>query len=226
MSQHDYNIANAAGAAVRADINNALGAAVSLNSGATAPSTTFAYMLWADTTSVQLKRRNAANSDWIVLGSLDTTFVISRASNTILTGYDRGKTLIATSGFTQTLTAAATLADGWFIDIIIDSGVTLVLDPNSTETIDGAATKSIVGPAQGRIVCNGTLFRTIGFPGSAQRVLISTATASSSASLDFTGLTGYDSYDFELELITPATDAVNLNMRVSVNNGSSYLSAN
>lgn len=167
MSQHDLDIANAAGASVRSDINSALQALGTLQSGSSAPSTTYARMLWADTTTNQLKRRNAANSGWLVLCSLDEAFVLSRSSNTILGESDRGKTLIATSGFTQTLTAAATLGDGWYIDVVVDSGVTLVIDPNSTETIDGSATKSIVGPAQGRLVCNGSLFRSIGFAGSA-----------------------------------------------------------
>lgn len=65
MSQHDYVIANDAGASVRSDLNSALGAAVTQNSGAAAPSTTFAYMLWADTANAVLKQRNAANNAWI-----------------------------------------------------------------------------------------------------------------------------------------------------------------
>lgn len=73
MAQHDYEIANAAAASVRADINNALGAVVSLNSGTTAPSTTFAYQLWADTSVGQLKIRDAANSAWITVGTLAST---------------------------------------------------------------------------------------------------------------------------------------------------------
>lgn len=164
MSQHDMNIANAAGAAVRTDINNALGALVSLSSGSSAPSTTVAYMLWADTTTNQLKRRNAANSGWEILCTLDEALVLSRSSNTILAESDRTKTLIATGSYTQTFTAAATLGDAWTLDVIVDTGVTLTLDPNSSETIDGSTTKSITGPASGRIHCNGTLFRTSGFP--------------------------------------------------------------
>jgi hypothetical protein len=70
MAQHDYVLANAAGAAFRADINNALAAIVSLNSGPNQPNPTFAYQLWADTTAGQLKFRNAANNAWIVWGSL------------------------------------------------------------------------------------------------------------------------------------------------------------
>ena len=70
MSQHDYIIANAAGAAVRTDLNNALGAIVTLNAGGSAPTTTYAYMLWADTDSGLLKMRNAANNAWITIGLL------------------------------------------------------------------------------------------------------------------------------------------------------------
>ena len=62
MSQHDYNIANSDGATVRADINSALQALAECSSGATAPSTTFAYQWWADTGNDLLKQRNAANS--------------------------------------------------------------------------------------------------------------------------------------------------------------------
>ena len=70
MAQHDYDLVNAAGASFRQDVNLALAAIVSNNSGVTAPATTFAYQLWADTTTGLLKIRNAANSAWITLGLL------------------------------------------------------------------------------------------------------------------------------------------------------------
>ena len=70
MSQHDYNVANGTGAAVRADINLALTAIAGANSGGTSPSTTYAFQLWADTTSGNLKIRNGGNSAWIVVGAL------------------------------------------------------------------------------------------------------------------------------------------------------------
>ena len=69
-SQHDYNIENATGASTRSDINNVLGAIQTINSGATAPSTTAAYQLWAETDSDTLWQRNAANSAWISKGVL------------------------------------------------------------------------------------------------------------------------------------------------------------
>lgn len=71
MAQHDYNISNQSGAAFRADLNNALSAIVSNNSGAVEPSTTYAYQFWADTTAGVLKQRNAANSAWVTLFQLD-----------------------------------------------------------------------------------------------------------------------------------------------------------
>ena len=67
MAQHDYDIANQSGANFRADLNNALDAIVSNNSGSTAPSTTFAYEWWIDTSANVLKLRNSANNAWITL---------------------------------------------------------------------------------------------------------------------------------------------------------------
>lgn len=70
MAQHDYSLANQSGLAFRQDLNDALAAIVSLNSGAAAPSVTYAYQPWADTTTGLLKLRNAANSAWITIGTL------------------------------------------------------------------------------------------------------------------------------------------------------------
>lgn len=70
MAQHDYNLANQSGLSFRQDLNNALLAIVSQNSGATEPSTTYAYQLWGDTTTGLLKQRNAANSGFVTIGTL------------------------------------------------------------------------------------------------------------------------------------------------------------
>ena len=76
MAQHDQNLANASGAAFRADLNNALAALFTNSSGASEPSVTTAYMWWADTTANQLKLRNAANDGWIVIQELDGTMLM------------------------------------------------------------------------------------------------------------------------------------------------------
>lgn len=73
MAQHDYVIANGTGAAVRSDLNGALGAIATNNSGATEPTTTYAYQWWPDTTTGLLKIRNAANSAWVTVGTLAST---------------------------------------------------------------------------------------------------------------------------------------------------------
>ena len=72
MATHDYVIANGTGAAVRSDLNDALAAVVSNNSDTTEPTTTYAYMWWADTTNGLLKIRDAANTAWVTVGTLAT----------------------------------------------------------------------------------------------------------------------------------------------------------
>lgn len=71
MATHDYVIDNQTAPNFRADLNNALSAIVSQNSSATAPSTTYANMIWYDTANNQLKKRDEANSAWITLGTID-----------------------------------------------------------------------------------------------------------------------------------------------------------
>ena len=73
MANHDYNIANQTAPNFRADLNNALLAIVSTNSGSSAPSTTFANMLWYDTTNNKLMMRNEADSAWITVFESDQT---------------------------------------------------------------------------------------------------------------------------------------------------------
>lgn len=73
MSTHDYVIDNQSAVAFRADLNAALAAIVTQNSSATAPTVTFANMIWYDTSTNILKKRNEANSAWINLGTIDET---------------------------------------------------------------------------------------------------------------------------------------------------------
>ena len=71
MAQHDFNIDNQSAPAFRGDLNNALEALGTLSSGATAPATTYANMLWYDTANNILKMRSEADDAWINLGTLD-----------------------------------------------------------------------------------------------------------------------------------------------------------
>lgn len=111
-TQHDYVIADQAGTAFLADINAALAAIVKENEGATAPATTYAYMIWADTTSGWLKQRDSANAAWILRAPLGTGAAVDIASATTLdlTSNSASSGIIRVTG--TTATTGITLADG------------------------------------------------------------------------------------------------------------------
>mgnify|MGYP003149084273 CR=1 FL=1 len=73
MAQHDMNIANQGFPATRADLNNALQAIATNNSGTSAPSTTFANQWFYNTSSNKLFIRNEANNAFIEVATLDQT---------------------------------------------------------------------------------------------------------------------------------------------------------
>lgn len=73
MSQNDFSLANQAGASFRSDVNSAFQAAVTKSSGTAAPSTTYQFQDWVDTSSgTLLKIRNGGNSAWMTYGSIGT----------------------------------------------------------------------------------------------------------------------------------------------------------
>lgn len=88
MAQHDYAIANQSGLSFRQDLNNALLAIVSQNSGTSEPSTTYAYQLWVDssTSPATIKQRNAANSAWLTIGTVSTNWGLATAASPSFTG--------------------------------------------------------------------------------------------------------------------------------------------
>ena len=148
MSQHDYVIANGTGAAVRSDLNGALAATVTNNSGATEPTTTYAYMWWPDTTSGLLKIRNAANSAWVTVGTL------ASANLGLLTSSDATSTFLAKTGGTITGaleigTAGSLVFEGATAD---GNETTLaVTDPTADRTItlpDATGTVPLLSLAQ------------------------------------------------------------------------------
>lgn len=80
MSQNDLTIANQGFPAFRSDLNSALQALASNNSGTSAPSTTFANMWWYDSTNNIMYIRNEDNDAWIKFAELDQTndkFILS-----------------------------------------------------------------------------------------------------------------------------------------------------
>jgi hypothetical protein len=68
MAQHDYNIANLAGAAFRADLNDALAAIRTNNSGSGQPASKFAYQWYVDSDDHALYIGNGGGTDYIEVG--------------------------------------------------------------------------------------------------------------------------------------------------------------
>ena len=117
MAQHDYDIANGTGAAVRSDINNVLDAVVSQNSGGSAPSTTFSYQQWADTSAGLLKIRNGANNAWVTIGTLDATNLgLATLASPNLSGNPTAPTPASGDNDTSIATTA-------FVKALVDSAV-------------------------------------------------------------------------------------------------------
>ena len=117
MAQHDYDIANGTGAAVRTDINNVLDAVVSQNSGSSEPSTTFSYQYWADTTAGLLKIRNGANNAWVTVGALDAANLgLATLASPALTGNPTAPTPASGDNDTSVATTA-------FVKTLVDSAV-------------------------------------------------------------------------------------------------------
>lgn len=84
MSTHDYIIDNQSAPALRADLNNVLAAIVTQNANATAPTVTYANMIWYDTSTDILKKRNEANSAWINLGTINEALGLFTPSGQII----------------------------------------------------------------------------------------------------------------------------------------------
>lgn len=110
MSQNDHSIANADGATVRADINSALQALASANSGATEPATKYPNQWWFDTTTSILKQRDNANTAWINTASKSGTNWVPYRNGTLLG--DAAEKTIGTSGATVPLLNAANIWGG------------------------------------------------------------------------------------------------------------------
>jgi len=144
MSQHDYVIDNQTFPATRTDINNALAAIVTTNAGAAAPSTTYAYQLWYDTTNDMLKMRNSDNDAWVDLFSFDQTADTAEVAAGGGAGYfqgENGATGDTTNGkgdifrvHEQTLDTDVTIASGdnagAFFSLTVATGVTLTVNGN------------------------------------------------------------------------------------------------
>ena len=118
MSQHDFDIANQTASSARADINLALQALASNNSGDAAPTTTYANMWWYENDTNLLKIRNEADNAWINVAYvnqstnkfeiLDDTKVVTTSGTEVgILGDQASSTWTTGTGTTESLVSPA-----------------------------------------------------------------------------------------------------------------------
>jgi hypothetical protein len=197
MAQHDYNLANQSGLSFRQDLNNALSAIVSQNSGASEPSTTYAYEWWADTTTGLLKLRNAANSAWITIGTLASA--------------NLGLAPVASPSFTGTATFAG--------DVLLSGTGVLDLPVGTTAERPGS-------PNSGMIRFNTTLTQFEGYNGTAWASVGGGATGGGADTVFFensqTVTTNY-TLTTNKNAVTAGPITVNSGVTVTIPSGSSWV---
>ena len=175
MSQHDLTIANQGFPAFRSDLNDALQALGSLQSGTSAPSPTFANQMWYDTTNNIVKIRNEDNDAWIsvltldqsgdllsAIGSVTISNIVQTASaqtftasqrGTVTTDNDLSFNMATTNNFKCTPTAGGALT---FTNITAGQSGYVLLVNGSNYAITAAATTKVGSTFLSTISATGT----------------------------------------------------------------------
>jgi hypothetical protein len=73
--QNAIHPADDIGSVYETNVNNAVETVATCFSGASAPGTTYACQLWADTTNNILKQRDKTNSSWVTIGALGSSIM-------------------------------------------------------------------------------------------------------------------------------------------------------
>lgn len=139
-----FVIANDAGAAVRARINEVIAALQSTSAGASAPTATTAGMLWVDTSVSPpvLRRRNATNMGWDAL--LDAAGNLAGLANTAVARTNLGLGTMATKSaadYDAAIAAKAALSGATFTGVVTAPNFVSSSDArlkSEVETIAGA----------------------------------------------------------------------------------------
>ena len=93
--------------------------------------------------------------DVAVSGASTVTQRTITSADTLIAG-DQGKLINCSGTFTLSVTAAATLGNGWWCYVRNNGAGDITLDPNSAETIDGLANFVLYPGAVRLVLCDGT----------------------------------------------------------------------
>jgi hypothetical protein len=155
MSQHDYTIANQGFPATRADINNALSAIATNNSGTSAPSTQYAGQFWIDTTSSTWTLYIHDGSDDIQFATIDTSantvnFIDSELGDNSVTTAKIADGNVTSAKLSYPLTTFSSTG-------IDDNATSTAITIDSSGNVGiSATTISTVGPNHTALQINGT----------------------------------------------------------------------
>lgn len=149
-------------------------------------------------------------------------YVAQSGNYTALLG-DKGTKQRFTAAATLSLTAAATLGAGWTMDIYANGG-DVTIDPNSSETVNSATTLIIPNGSSGTLWCTGSAFFFVmsGLGLILVKSIDLTGAASTAGAFTDLSATLFDQYKIEVINAVPATNAVDMYLENSTNNGSSY----
>lgn len=75
---------------------------------------------------------------------------------------DCGLVLLCSGTFSLSLAPAATLGNGFFLEVVNSGSGTITIDPNSSEQIGGASTKTVLSGSSVIVFCDGAQFYLIG----------------------------------------------------------------
>lgn len=156
--------------------------------------------------------KSIQNASYITLGTVAGTNTITAVSAPVISAYAANQSF--------EFTPAATNTGATTINISSLGAKSIFF--NNAALVGGEL--RISTPV--RIKYDGTQFQLLSPAANSQALaLLSTGTASTSATLDFTGLTAYAGYEFHIDGLLPTTNGDDLLMQVSIDNGSNWVTA-
>lgn len=167
MAQHDQAIDNGPGRAVRLDINAALAALFSNNSGVVEPEVTVEGQSWFDISDPDEPRlliRNVANDGWLNIATDLSPSSYEEAPNSFtLEPSDNGQFFQSTSAITATLPPVEDVDDRWFVMFQAYSG-SCTIACQGTDRIDDSPTLVVPIGYWVMVRCTGQGYRTSQIP--------------------------------------------------------------
>jgi hypothetical protein len=140
----------------------------------------------SDPSQFILLRRNGANFDEVPPAKHRRKIQTKTTNYTAVWNDQHTILRFTTTALTLSLTAAASLGNGWSIIVECAASVLLIIDPNAAETINGVTTIKMAGGGAVLITCDGTNFRAIRLRQSKERQAV-TAAATTDLSEDTIG---------------------------------------